>query len=160
MIAVLFVCKILYEGFYTMLNIPMGSLLSAMANTDEERAQLSSARGICSTIFGILASMLFPIIIAVFGDNSKGYGIGITVLALVGMVLCFLHYFWTEERNLNVINARAVQTTSKSAIFWKCLSATALSWHCASIVCSFAPCRQLPAALAPICMRTFWVQWL
>ena len=79
MIAVLFVCKILYEGFYTMLNIPMGSLLSAMANTDEERAQLSSARGICSTIFGILASMLFPIIIAVFGDNSKGYGIGITV---------------------------------------------------------------------------------
>lgn len=105
MIAVLFVCKILYEGFYTMLNIPMGSLLSAMANTDEERAQLSSARGICSTIFGILASMLFPIIIAVFGDNSKGYGIGITVLALVGMVLCFLHYFWTEERNLNVINA-------------------------------------------------------
>ena len=73
MIAVLFVCKILYEGFYTMLNIPMGSLLSAMANTDEERAQLSSARGICSTIFGILASMLFPIIIAVFGDR---FGIG------------------------------------------------------------------------------------
>ena len=105
MIAALFVCKILYEGFYTMLNIPMGSLLSA--NTDAERAQLSSARGICSTIFGLVASMLFPVIIAVCGDNAKGYGIGITVLALSGMILCFLHYFWTEERNLNVINAES-----------------------------------------------------
>lgn len=105
MLVVLFVCKILYEGFYTMLNIPMGSLLSAMANTDEERAQLSSARGIVSTIFGILASMLFPIILAVFGDTAKGYGIGATILALGGMVLCFLHYFWTEERNNDMINA-------------------------------------------------------
>ena len=35
MIAALFICKILYEGCYTMFNIPMGSLLSAMANTDE-----------------------------------------------------------------------------------------------------------------------------
>lgn len=105
MLAVLFVCKILYEGFYTMLNIPMGSMLSAMSNTDEERAQLSSARGIGSSIFGILAAMLFPIILSVFGDTAKGYGIGATILALGGMVLCFLHYFWTEERNLNVLNA-------------------------------------------------------
>lgn len=104
MLAVLFICKILYEGFYTMLNIPMGSLLSAMANTDEERAQLSSARGIGSSIFGILAAMLFPIILSVFGDTAKGYGIGATILALGGAVLCFLHYFWTEERNLDVLN--------------------------------------------------------
>lgn len=38
MLVVLFFCKILYEGCYTMFNIPMGSLLSAMANTDGERA--------------------------------------------------------------------------------------------------------------------------
>lgn len=104
MIAALFICKILYEGFYTMLNIPMGSLLSAMANNDEERAQLSSARGICSTIFGIIGAMLFPIILTVFGDTAKGYGIGATISALIGLVLCFIHYFWTEERNLNVVN--------------------------------------------------------
>ena len=45
MLVVLFFCKILYEGFYTMFNIPMGSMLSAMADTDGERAALSSARG-------------------------------------------------------------------------------------------------------------------
>ncbi len=37
MLVVLFFCKILYEGCYTMFNIPMGSLLSAMANTDGEQ---------------------------------------------------------------------------------------------------------------------------
>ena len=34
----LFLLKILYEGSYTMFNIPMGSLLSAMGDNDEERA--------------------------------------------------------------------------------------------------------------------------
>ena len=43
MLVVLFFCKILYEGCYTMFNIPMGSLLSAMANTDGERAALREA---------------------------------------------------------------------------------------------------------------------
>ncbi len=99
MLVALFVCKILYEGFYTMLNIPMGSLLSAMSSNDTERAQLSSARGIGSTIFGMLAAMLFPIILSVFGDNARSYGIGATILALGGAVLCLLHYFWTEERH-------------------------------------------------------------
>ena len=47
MLVVLFFCKILYEGCYTMFNIPMGSLLGAMANNDAERSTLSSARGPC-----------------------------------------------------------------------------------------------------------------
>ena len=33
-----------------MFNIPMGALLSAMADTDEERAALSSARGFGGTL--------------------------------------------------------------------------------------------------------------
>ena len=43
MIVVLFSTKILYEAAYTMYNIPMGSLLSAMSENDVERASLSSA---------------------------------------------------------------------------------------------------------------------
>ena len=54
MLVVLFFCKILYEGCYTMFNIPMGSLLSAMANTDGERAALSSARGFGSMIGNVI----------------------------------------------------------------------------------------------------------
>lgn len=101
MVCVLFVCKILYEGCYTMFNIPMGSLLSAMADTDEERASLSSARGFGGTLGNMLPMILFPILLQKFGDsNAVGYSVGATVCALVGAVMCFLHYRWTEERNI------------------------------------------------------------
>ncbi len=101
MLIVLFLCKILYEGTYTMFNIPMGSLLSAMANTDEERASLSSARGFGGMVGNILPTVIFPIFLSMFGDsNALGYGIGGAVCAVIGFVFCFLHYFWTEERNI------------------------------------------------------------
>ena len=71
MLVVLFFCKILYEGCYTMFNIPMGSLLAAMANTDGERAALSSARGFGSMIGNVIPMMILPQLLAKFGDTSK-----------------------------------------------------------------------------------------
>lgn len=109
MLCVLFVCKILYEACYTMFNIPMGSLLSAMANTDKERASLSSARGFGSMIGNILPTVFFPILLEVYGDsNAAGYGIGAAICAAIGFVICFLHYYMTEERNV-------VETTKDDA---------------------------------------------
>lgn len=99
MVAALCVCKLLYEGMYTMFNIPMGSLLSAMSDTDEERATLSSARGLGSIVGNMIPMILFPILLQVFGDSAKGFGIGATFCAVIGGVMCFLHYAWTEERN-------------------------------------------------------------
>ena len=94
MLVVLFFCKVAYEACYTMFNIPMGSLLSAMANTDEERAKLSSARGFGSMIGNMVPMILFPIFLGKYGDsNAIGYGIGAAVCAAVGFVMCFLHYY-------------------------------------------------------------------
>lgn len=101
MLAVLFLCKILYEGCYTMFNIPMGSLLSAMANTDGERASLSSARGFGSMLGNIIPMTILPQLLAKYGDTSKAFGIGAAVCAAIGLVLCLLHYYWTEERNIS-----------------------------------------------------------
>lgn len=101
MLAVLFVCKILYEGCYTMFNIPMGSLLSAMANTDEERASLSSARGVGGMLGNMIPVMIFPLFLNAYGDsNATGYGIGAAICAVIGAVVCFGHYALTEERNV------------------------------------------------------------
>lgn len=100
MICVLFVCKILYEACYTMFNIPMGSLLSAMANTDEERASLSSARGFGSMIGNIIPMVIFPVLLEKYNDTATGYAIGATICAAIGFVICFLHYYLTEERNI------------------------------------------------------------
>ncbi len=110
MLVVLFFCKILYEGCYTMFNIPMGSMLSAMANDDGERATLSSARGFGSVIGNILPTIIFPVLLEKYGDtNAIGYGVGAAICAAIGFVFCFLHYYWTEERN--VVDAPADESS-------------------------------------------------
>ena len=99
MLVCLFAFKILYEGAYTMFNIPMGSLLSAMSTNDAERASLSSARGVGSMIGNMIPGMVGPVIIGLFGDReSTGYMITGVACAIVGFVICFLHYALTEER--------------------------------------------------------------
>ena len=99
LIVVLFSCKILYEASYTMFNIPMGSLLSAMSKNDTERASLSSARGVGSMFGNAIPGMIGPFVIQMFGDRSStGYMITGVACALIGFIICFLHYFLTEER--------------------------------------------------------------
>lgn len=105
LICALFGLKILYEASYTMFNIPMGSLLSAMADNDHERASLSSARGIGSGIGNMIPMMVMPMLLKAYGEkNAIGYAIGAVICAVIGFVLCFLHYAMTEERNLATEN--------------------------------------------------------
>ena len=101
LLVALFSLKILYEASYTMFNIPMGSLLSAMSTNDAERASLSSSRGVGSMIGNMIPGLLGPVIIGMFGENkSTGYMIAGTACAVVGFVICLLHYALTEERTV------------------------------------------------------------
>ena len=102
-LCLLFALKILYEGSYTMFNIPMGSLLSAMANTDGERAALSSARGVGSAGATLVATFIMPMFLKKYGENNPtGYAIGASVCALIGFAMCLAHYAMTDERNNTV----------------------------------------------------------
>ena len=95
----LFAFKVLYEGAYTMFNIPMGSLLSAMSTNDVERASLSSARGVGSMFGNMIPAIVAPAILGLVGkDNPVAYMIVGVSFAVVGFVLCLLHYALTEER--------------------------------------------------------------
>ena len=99
LIVVLFSTKILYEAAYTMYNIPMGSLLSAMSENDVERASLSSARGAGSGFGNALPGIFAPLIIAAFGEReSTGYMIVGVGCAVIGFIVCLFHYAMTEER--------------------------------------------------------------
>ena len=99
LIVVLFSTKILYEAAYTMFNIPMGSLLSAMSENDVERASLSSARGAGSGFGNAIPGIVAPLIIAAFGErDSRGYMIIGVGCAIVGFIVCLFHYAMTEER--------------------------------------------------------------
>ena len=101
LIVVLFAVKILYEAAYTMYNIPMGSLLSAMSTNDVERASLSSARGAGSGFGNAIPGIAAPLIIAAFGErDTTGYMIVGVSCAIIGFIVCLFHYYWTEERTL------------------------------------------------------------
>ena len=101
LVGALFTLKILYEGCYTMFNIPMGSLLSAMADNDSERASLSTARGIGSAVGNALPMAALPMFIKMYGKtNATGYAIGAAICAVIGFVMCLLHYKLTEEKHI------------------------------------------------------------
>lgn len=98
-LVVVFTTYLLYELAYNLFNIPYGSLLAAMAKNDEERAKLSSARGVGGMLGSLIPMTMFPIVISTFEKTPQmGYGTGVTVCAVIGFVCCFLSYRFTEER--------------------------------------------------------------
>ncbi|MBR6232279.1 MAG: MFS transporter [Erysipelotrichaceae bacterium] len=105
-LCLLFGLKIIYEGAYTMFNIPMGSLLSSMADTDEDRASLSSARGIGSAGATLVSLFIMPLFLKRYGEtNATGYAIGAAVCALIGLAMCMGHYYMTFERNNTAVSS-------------------------------------------------------
>ena len=101
-LVVAFTTYLMYEVFYAMQHIALGGLISAMARDDAERSELSSARGIGGMLGIIVPQMTFPAIIALFESNpALGYGMGVTVCAVIGYICCLGCYFFTEERNVS-----------------------------------------------------------
>lgn len=99
-VAALFIFKIIYELGYTMMNIGMGSLLGTMATNDPERATLSSARGMGSTVGSLVGMVAVPQILSRLGENPQGYFWAAVVCGILGGFSVLVHYLWTEERNI------------------------------------------------------------
>lgn len=98
-VAMLFVFKIIYELGYTMMNIAMGSLIGGMATNDIERTTLSSARGMGSTIGSLIGAIIAPQILARLGETPRGFMVAAVITAILGGIIIYFHYAWTEERN-------------------------------------------------------------
>lgn len=130
-LVVVFVSYLLYEVAYTMFNIPYGSLLSAMARSDEERASLSSARGIGAMMGNLVPMAMFPIIIDKFQENPQlGYAGGVTVCAVVGFAACLLSYRFTQERYTTASSdPEGVKLTDIFVVFRKNRAFVALCIH-------------------------------
>lgn len=142
-VALLFVFKIIYELGYTMMNIAMGSLIGGMAVNDVERTTLSSARGMGSTIGGLISAIAAPQILANLGETPRGYFIAAVVTAILGGIIIFIHYAWTEERNKVDVNsvseeeeaaANNVKFTDIINVFKKNRAFLALSIHSVIVV--------------------------
>ena len=131
-LVVAFSTYLLYEAVYAIHVIAFAGLISGMAITDDERSQLSSARGIGGTLGGILPQVLFPRIIEAFEGNPQlGYGMGVTVCAAIGLVLCLCCYAMTEERNpaSRTVNAAPIRVTDIVTVLTKNRAVLALCLH-------------------------------
>lgn len=131
-LVVIFTTYLLYELAYNLFNIPYGSLLAAMAQNDEERAKLSSARGIGGMLGNLIPMTLFPIVISTFEKTPQlGYGMGVTVCAVIGFICCFFSYKFTEERCTQTSNkaSEEAKITDIFDVFAKNRAFLALAIH-------------------------------
>lgn len=131
-LVVIFTTYLLYELAYNLFNIPYGSLLAAMAKNDEERAKLSSARGIGGMLGNLIPMTLFPIVISTFEKTPQlGYGMGVTVCAVIGFICCFFSYKFTEERCTQTSNkaSEEAKITDIFDVFAKNRAFLALAIH-------------------------------
>ena len=159
MVIALFCLKIVSEAGYTMMNIAMGSLLGAMSTNDTERATLSSARGMGSTLGNAVTGVIVPQLIARFGDNAQGYGYTALVVVPLGVIIVFTHYMLTVERNTSA-QQQTQQDNKQSKLnikdIWGIFAKTVRSLLWLSTLSPSTAFRLLVPVWQVICTRTFW----
>ncbi len=82
---------VLWDAFYTIANVPYGSMMSVITTNGSERAQLSTFRSIGSMIGNIVPMVLLPIICYDASQNLKGETVFVAavIMGAIGL-LCFL----------------------------------------------------------------------
>ena len=80
----------IWDAFYTVANVPYGSMLSLISDDPIQRAQLSTFRSIGSMGGGLLTGMLIPVIIYDNQNNLRGEQMFVIalIMGLIGLV-CF-----------------------------------------------------------------------
>ncbi len=111
---------ILWDAFYTIANVPYGSMMSVITTEGSERAQLSTWRSIGAMVGNIIPMVLLPLICYDASQNLKGEVVFIaaTIMGALGLI-CFLFMLKTttirveenavkiseEKQKFNIIKA-------------------------------------------------------
>ena len=109
--AVVFVAGyILWDAFYTIANVPYGSLLSLISNEPADRASLSAWRSIGSLIGNMVPMVILPMII--YDANNNILGERVFIAALIMGVAGFLAFqFMIRNTVIRVDDNVAVSET-------------------------------------------------
>ena len=83
---------VIWDAFYTVANVPYGSLLSLITDDPVERAQLSSWRSIGSMAASLSISMILPFIIYDANNQLRGNTLIIIGLVLGLIGICFFQF--------------------------------------------------------------------
>ncbi len=103
---------VLWDAFYTVANVPYGSMMSVITQNGAERSELSTWRSIGSMIGNVLPMVLLPILCYDASNNLKGETVFVAaiVMGVIGLI-CFLFMLKTTtirvEENSVTISEKA-----------------------------------------------------
>lgn len=91
---------VLWDAFYTVANVPYGSMMSVITTDGAERSELSTWRSIGSMVGNILPMVLLPLICYDASDNLKGEVVFIAaiIMGVIGLIAFTFMLKTTEIR--------------------------------------------------------------
>ena len=109
---------ILWDAFYTVANVPYGSMMSVITTNGSERSQLSTWRSIGSMIGNILPMVLLPMICYDASNNLKGEVVFVAalIMGVIGFV-CFMFMLKTTTIRVDESNVTISENTEKFNVF-------------------------------------------
>ena len=109
---------VLWDAFYTIANVPYGSMMSVITTDGAERSQLSTWRSIGSMFGNILPMVLLPILCYDASNNLKGETVFVAaiVMGVIGLI-SFLFMLKTTEIRVEESSVKISEEKQKFNIF-------------------------------------------
>ena len=109
---------VLWDAFYTIANVPYGSMMSVITIDGSERSQLSTWRSIGSMIGNILPMVILPMICYDVNDNVIGEMVFVAalVMGIIGF-LCFIFMLKTTTIRVDEKQVTISEKTEKFNVF-------------------------------------------
>ena len=109
---------VLWDAFYTVANVPYGSMMSVITTDGSERSQLSTWRSIGSMIGNIVPMVLLPILCYDATDNLKGNTVFLVALIMGAIGLaCFIYMLKTTTIRVDEKEVKISEPKQKFNIF-------------------------------------------
>ncbi len=117
--AIIFVAGyVVWDAFYTVANVPYGSLLSLISNDVKDRASLSAWRSVGSIFGNMLPMVILPFII--YDDNNNLIGERVFIAALIMGVLGFICFqFMIRNTEIRVEQDITLKEEAPKFNVWK-----------------------------------------
>ncbi|MBQ8575938.1 MAG: MFS transporter [Clostridia bacterium] len=109
---------ILWDAFYTIANVPYGSMMSVITTVGSERAQLSTWRSIGSMVGNIVPMVLLPIICYDASENLKGEVVFVAAI-IMGVIGLISFIFMLKNTTIRVEESKVTisEKTQKFNVF-------------------------------------------
>ncbi len=109
---------ILWDAFYTIANVPYGSMMSVITTDGAERSELSTWRSIGSMVGNIFPMILLPILCYDENDNLKGEVVFVAaiVMGVLGLI-AFIYMLKTTEIRVEENSVKISEEKQKFNVF-------------------------------------------